>query len=107
MYFSRFRYTLSIILNSEFLIHFPLMLTRILPSPPPSIPITPEEIQSKVDQRGFYLYEWISQDELQMTLERDYLRVVKGASIPLAIITAIAGFIGFSGGIFGALLAIL
>ena len=42
-----------------------------------------------------------------MTLERDYLRVVKGASIPLAIITAIAGFIGFSGGIFGALLAIL
>ena len=83
------------------------MLTRTLPSHTPSIPVTPEFIQSKVDQRWFYLYEWISPDELQMTLERDYLTIVKGASIPLAIITVIAGLIGFSWGVFWTLLAIL
>jgi len=54
-------------------------------------------IEKQVDERGFYLYEWISSDELRITLERDYLTIVRWASIPLAIITAIAGFIGFAG----------
>ena len=66
------------------------MLTRTLPLPEEQ---TPEIIQNQVDERGFYLYEWISPDELRMTLERDYLSIVRWASIPLAIITAIAGFI--------------
>ncbi len=83
------------------------MLTRTLPSLAPSSPITPSDIQSKVDQRWFYLYEWISPEELRMTGERDYLRVVKSASIPLAVITVIAGLIGFSGWVFGTILAIL
>lgn len=84
------------------------MLTRTLPSPQTSsLPITtPEQIEKTVDERGFYLYEWISSDELRMTGERDYLNIVKVASIPLAIITVIAGFIGFSGGIFGVLFAV-
>jgi len=42
-----------------------------------------------------------------MTLERDYLNIVKSASMPLAIITAIAGLIGFSGGIIGTIFAVL
>lgn len=66
------------------------MLTRTLPSIEEK---TPEIIRDQVDERGFYLYEWISPDELRMTLERDYLSIVRWASIPLAIITAIAGFI--------------
>ena len=66
------------------------MLTRTLPLPEEQ---TPEIIRDQVDERGFYLYEWISPDELRMTLERDYLTIVRWASIPLAIITAIAGFI--------------
>ena len=49
----------------------------------------PENIAEQVEERGFYLYEWISPDELRMTLERDYLQIVRWASIPLAIITGI------------------
>ena len=83
------------------------MLTQTLPLQESGRIITPENIQQTVDERGFYLYEWISSDELRMTLERDYLNIVKSASIPLAIVTAIAGFIGFSGGIIGTILAVI
>lgn len=74
------------------------MLTRTLSSQPiiEKETETPELIQRQVNERGFYLYEWISSDELRMTLERDYLQIVRWASIPLAIITAIVGFIGFA-----------
>lgn len=80
------------------------MLTRTLP---PIEEQTPEIIKAQVDERGFYLYEWISPEELRMTLEKDYLNIVKWASMPLAIITAIAGFIGFSGGVLGTIFAVL
>lgn len=86
------------------------MLTRTLPNPETKtqdIANTPEQIEKQVDERGFFLYEWISPDELRMTLERDYLRIVRKSSIPLAIITAIAGFIGFAGGPIGTIIAIL
>ena len=88
------------------------MLTRTLPSPnieAKAIENTesPEFISQQVDERGFYLYEWISPDELRMTLDRDYLQIVRWASIPLAIITAIAGFIWFVGGPLGTILAVL
>jgi hypothetical protein len=66
-----------------------------------------ETIKTAVDERGFYLYEWISQDELRMALDNDYLKMVRYGSIPLAIIAAIAGFIGFAGGIVGTILAVL
>lgn len=83
------------------------MLTQTLPLQESGRIITPENIQQTVDERGFYLYEWISSDELQMTLKRDYLNIVKSASMPLAIVTGIAGLIGFSGGIIGTILAVL
>ena len=76
------------------------MLTRTLPQAEKK-PIknikSSDFIAKQVDERGFYLYEWISSDELRITLERDYLTIVRWASIPLAVITAIAGFIGFAG----------
>lgn len=86
------------------------MLTRTLPSPEIEIQDhidTPEYVEKQVDERGFHLYEWISSDELRMTLERDYLQIVRWASFPLAIITAIAGFIGLAAGPIGTILAIL
>lgn len=66
-----------------------------------------ETITKAVDERGFYLYEWISSDELRITLERDYLTIVRWASIPLAVIAGIAGFIGFAGWPIGTILAVL
>jgi hypothetical protein len=58
------------------------MLTRTLPSPelePTVIENTesPEFIEEKVDERGFYLYEWISPDELRMSVQSDYLSIIR------------------------------
>lgn len=84
------------------------MLTRTLPLPEKKqVNNNIQSISDTVKERGFYLYEWISPDELRMTLERDYLKIVKWASIPLAIITMIAGFIGFAAGPIGTILAVL
>lgn len=85
------------------------MLTRTLPSPEPETENTesPEFIEQQVDERGFYLYEWISPDELRMSVQLDYLSIIRSASMPLAIVTLIAGFIGFSAGIPGVILAVL
>lgn len=65
------------------------------------------EISEKVEERGFYLYNWISPDELRLSVRADYLAIIQKASIPLAIVTALAGFIGYSGGIGGIIVAVL
>jgi hypothetical protein len=79
------------------------MLTRTLPSPELEAEVenteSPEFIEQQVDERGFYLYEWISPDELRMSVLSDYLSIIRSASMPLAIVTLIAGFIGLSAGI--------
>jgi hypothetical protein len=69
------------------------MLTRSSSELQSNQTISPQSIEQSVNERGFYLYEWISEDEFRMTIDRDYLEIVKWASIPLAIITAIGGFI--------------
>lgn len=68
------------------------MLTRTLPSPetiPEENTESPEFIEEKVDERGFYLYEWISPDELRMSVQADYLSIIRTASMPLAVVTLI------------------
>lgn len=66
-----------------------------------------EEIQTTVDERGFYLYEWISREELKMSIRADYLNIATKSSIPLAIVTFVMGVIGFAlGNITGIILAI-
>lgn len=50
---------------------------------------SPEFIEKQVDERGFYLYEWISKDELRMSVLSDYLSIIRGSSMPLAIVTVI------------------
>ena len=74
------------------------MLIRTLTSSsePTNQESTVHEIESKVDERGFYLYEWISPDELRMSVKDDYLSIIQTASIPLAIVTAISGFLGYT-----------
>ena len=52
------------------------------------------EINNQVDERGFYLYDWISPDELRMSVQADYLSVVKKSSIPLAVVTFFMGLLG-------------
>jgi hypothetical protein len=42
-----------------------------------------------------------------MTLERDYIQIVRFASIPLAIVTGIAAFVGLIASPIGSILAIL
>ncbi len=86
------------------------MLTRTLPSPEvekSENTESPEFIEQQVGERGFYLYEWISPDELRMSVLADYLSIIKFSSIPLAIITLIAGFIGLSLWVLGVILAVL
>lgn len=66
-----------------------------------------EEIQATVDERGFYLYEWISREELKMSIRADYLNIATKSSIPLAIVTFLMGVLGFVlGNIVGIILAI-
>jgi hypothetical protein len=69
------------------------MLTRTLPSPEAiseEDTESPEFIEQQVDERGFYLYEWISPDELRMSVQADYLSIIRTASMPLAVVTLIA-----------------
>ena len=71
------------------------MLTRTLPPTEIEIQDIPRQIEEIVDERGFYLYEWISPDELRMSVLGDYLSIIQKSSMPLAIVTLIAGVIGF------------
>ncbi len=74
------------------------MITRTLLSPDiQKDRETPQFIEEKVDERGFYLYEWISPEELRMSVQSDYLGIIRFASMPLAVITCIAGLIGYTG----------
>jgi len=86
------------------------MLTRTLPSPeatPVENTESPEFIEEKVDERGFYLYEWISPDELRMSVQADYLSIIRAASMPLAVVTLIAWLMGLAAGPIGVILAVL
>lgn len=86
------------------------MLTRTLPSPE-TIPVenteSPEFIEEKVDERGFYLYEWISPDELRMSVQADYLSIIRAASMPLAVVTLIFWLIWLAAWPIGVILAVL
>ncbi len=86
------------------------MLTRTLPSPEAiseEDTESPEFIEQQVDERGFYLYEWISPDELRMSVQADYLSIIRTASMPLAVVTLIAWLIWLTAGPIGVILAVL
>ncbi len=88
------------------------MLTKTLSLPediqtPSTANDIQKEIKEQVDERGFYLYEWISPSELRTSVKSDYLSIIQASSIPLAVFTVLAGLLGLAGGIFGVILAIL
>lgn len=65
------------------------------------------EIEKIVENRGFYLYEWISEEELKTSIRADYLELMISSSKIIAIFSAIIGGIGFfSKGIMGMFLGI-
>lgn len=47
----------------------------------------PENIQNKVDDRWFYLYEWITPKEVKTSIERDYLKILSFIAFPLWIVS--------------------
>lgn len=83
------------------------MFTRTLPNPELETITPKEQAEKSVEEKWFALYEWISPDELSLTIKRDYLKIVRWSSIPLAVITAIAWFIWFAWGVLGTILAVL
>jgi hypothetical protein len=36
----------------------------------------PEKARRDIEERGFHLYEWISSDEVKMSIQRDYLEIL-------------------------------
>lgn len=52
----------------------------------------PEEIQTKVNERGFYLYNWIGANDVKASIERDFLKILNYVGFPFAVI-AILSFV--------------
>ena len=63
--------------------------TRDIEETVPEVIRVPKNIQKDIEERGFHLYKWISPDEVKLSIERDFLRVIKVTGIPLAIISFI------------------
>ncbi len=85
------------------------MLTRTLPSQferEITQEYTTQEIEQQVDERWFYLHEWISPDELRMSVQADYLSIIRKSSMPLAVITLIFWFLGLWAGTLGVIMAV-
>jgi len=59
----------------------------------PEVLHIPKKIQEDINERGFHLYKWISPDEVKLSIERDFLWVLKFIWIPLAIISVLMWFI--------------
>ena len=61
----------------------------------PQVLRVPKNISKDIEERGFHLYKWISPDEVKLSIERDFLRVLKVLGLPLAIMSVLFAF--FSG----------
>ncbi|PID87406.1 hypothetical protein CSB07_01805 [Candidatus Gracilibacteria bacterium] len=55
--------------------------------------VIPENIQNEINNKGFYLYRWITSDEIKMSIERDYLKIIKYTGPLLAIFSIFIGII--------------
>lgn len=49
--------------------------------------VIPQDIQSEINNKWFYLYRWITSDEIKMSIERDFLKILKYAWPLLAIVS--------------------
>jgi hypothetical protein len=53
----------------------------------------PKNISKDIQERGFHLYKWISPDEVKLSIERDFLKVLSVLGIPLAVFSVFFAFI--------------
>lgn len=53
----------------------------------------PENIKTTINERWFYLYEWIWVNDLKLSIERDFLKYMNILGLPLAIIVLIPSVI--------------
>lgn len=53
----------------------------------------PSNIKEEVNNKWFYLYEWISPKDVKMSIERDFLELLNIIWLPLSIIITILGVI--------------
>lgn len=70
--------------------------------------ITPimTEIEKSLDEKGFYLYEWLSKENLKNSIKLDYYSIMNKALVPLVIISFIAGVIGYFLGALGSIISV-
>jgi len=71
----------------------PKTKTHISENPSPEVIHIPKKIQEDINERWFHLYKWISPDEVKLSIERDFLEVIKFTWIPLAVISLITTFL--------------
>lgn len=50
----------------------------------------PKLIQNDIRERGFHLYKWIDPEEVKLSIERDFLKILKYIAIPLWVLAIIA-----------------
>lgn len=53
----------------------------------------PQFIKEDIEDRGFHLYNWIDPEEVRLSVERDFLKILKYTWAPLWIIAIIAGLL--------------
>lgn len=70
--------------------------------------ITPimTEIEKSLDEKGFYLYEWLSKENLKNSIKLDYYSTMNKTLVPLVIISFIAGVIGYFLGALGSIISV-
>lgn len=51
--------------------------------------IIPDKIQDKINERWFYLYSFITPNEVKNSIERDYLKILSFIALPLWIISIV------------------
>lgn len=70
--------------------------------------ITPvmTEIEKSLDEKGFYLYEWLSKESLKNSIKLDYYSIMNKTLVPLVIISFIAGIFGYFLGALGSIISV-
>lgn len=58
--------------------------------------VIPEKIKSKINERWFYLYNWIWEKDVKESLERDFLKSIDKFWIVIAILMVIPWFIAYN-----------
>lgn len=75
-------------------LHFFMLIREKIHSDPQIIQI-PDNVKKDIEERGFHLYKWISPDEVKLSVQRDFLKVIKIIWLPLAIISVLIALLSW------------